>query len=63
MRRSLRATRTAGIRKEETRGPKSYRYYDPQQFERVRKIMKEDDPLTYLKGTNMEEQILFSIPA
>ena len=37
---------TAGIEKKKSKS-KKHRYYDPQQFERVRKIMKEDDPLTY----------------
>jgi integrase len=36
----------AGIEKKKSKS-KKHRYYDPQQFERVRKIMKEDDPLTY----------------
>jgi integrase len=37
---------TGGIEKKKTKS-KKHRYYDPEQFERVRKVMKEDDPLVY----------------
>ncbi|HVU93752.1 MAG TPA: site-specific integrase [Puia sp.] len=37
---------TAGIEKKKTKS-KKHRYYDPEQFDRVRKVMKEDDPLVY----------------
>jgi len=37
---------TKGIPKKKSVS-KKHRYYDPEQFERVRKVMKEDDPLTY----------------
>ena len=37
---------TKGITKKKSKS-KKHRYYDPQQFERVRKVMKEDDPLVY----------------
>ena len=37
---------TAGIEKKKTIS-KKHRYYDAKQFDRVRKVMKEDDPLTY----------------
>jgi integrase len=37
---------TEGIEKKKTKSRK-HRYYDPEQFERVRKVMQEEDPLTY----------------
>ena len=37
---------TKGITKKKSKS-KKHRYYDPPQFERVRKVMKEEDPLTY----------------
>jgi len=37
---------TGKIEKKKTKS-KKHRYYDPEQFERVRKVMKEDDPLCY----------------
>jgi integrase len=37
---------TEGVETKKTKS-KKHRYYDPEQFARVRKVMKEDDPLTY----------------
>lgn len=37
---------TEGVESKKTKS-KKHRYYDPEQFERVRKVMREDDPLTY----------------
>ena len=37
---------TENIEKKRTKS-KKHRYYDPKQFERIREVMKEDDPLTY----------------
>jgi len=37
---------TDKIEKKKTKS-KKHRYYDPEQFERVRKVMKEEDPLVY----------------
>ncbi len=37
---------TEKIEKKKTKS-KKHRYYDPEQFDRIREVMKEDDPLTY----------------
>jgi site-specific recombinase XerD len=37
---------TENIEKKRTKS-KKHRYYDPKQFERIREVMKQDDPLTY----------------
>ena len=37
---------TKGIVKKKTKS-KKHRYYDPEQFEKVRKVMQKDDPLTH----------------
>lgn|GEM_PF-1997896 len=37
---------TEKIEKKKTKS-KKHRYYDPEQFDRIREVMKKDDPLTY----------------